>query len=90
MKKYILNKQVKLKHDEASDKFYAFCIETGDHFILNKTGYNILRYFDEGKDLTEIVELIHEESNVDEKTVLTDTLNFLEKSEKNGILVHIK
>ena len=39
MKKYILNRQVRLKHDEASDKFYAFCIDTGDHFTLNKTGF---------------------------------------------------
>ena len=89
MKRYILNKQVRLKHDEASDKFYAFFIETGDHFTLNKTGYTILNYLKEGKDLDEIVTLLSRDMIADEKIVLTDTVQFLELSEKNGIIAYI-
>ena len=89
MKKYILNKQVRLKHDEASDKFYAFCIETGDHFDLNKTGFTILNYIKEGKSLEEIVTMLAKHIIVDEKTVVTDTIQFLELSEKNGIIAYM-
>jgi hypothetical protein len=87
-KKYILNSQVKLKHDEASDKFYAFCIDTGDHFTLNKTGFTILSYLDEGKSLEEIVAMLPREMIVDEKTAFPDTIQFLELSEKNGIIAY--
>lgn len=86
MKRYILNKQVRLKHDEASDKFYAFCIETGEHFTVNKTGFTILNLLKQEKSLDEIVTTLSGEMNVDEKTVLTDTVDFLELSEKNGII----
>ena len=89
MKKYILNKQVRLKHDEASDKFYVFCIETGDHFDLNKTGFTILNYIKEGKSLEEIVTMLAKHMIVDEKTVVTDTIQFLELSEKNGIIAYM-
>lgn len=86
MKRYILNKQVRLKHDEASDKFYAFCIETGEHFTVNKTGFTILNLLKQEKSLDEIVTTLSGEMNVDEKPVLTDTVDFLELSEKNGII----
>lgn len=89
MKKYILNKQVRLKHDEAYDKFYAFCIDTGDHFTLNKTGFTILSILNEEKSLDEIVTLLSEDIIVDEKAVLKDTIHFLELSEKNGIIAYM-
>lgn len=89
MKRYVLNKQVRLKHDEASDKFYAFCIDTGDHFTLNKTGFTILNILNEEKSLDEIVKLLSKEMIMDEKTVLTDTVQFLELSEKNGIIAYM-
>jgi len=89
MKRYILNKQVRLKHDDTSDKFYAFCIETGDHFTLNKTGFTILNYIKEGKSLEEIVTMLKGNMIMDEKSVLADTIQFLELSEKNGIIAYM-
>jgi len=89
MKKYILNKQVRLKHEMASDKYYAFCIETGDHFTLNKTGFIILNNLNKRKSLKEIVIILAKEMNVNEETVLTDTVQFLELSEKNGIIAYM-
>jgi hypothetical protein len=88
MKKYILNKQVRLKHDEASDKYYAFCIDTGDHFNLNKTGFAILNILNEEKSLDEIVKDLSMVVLVNEKTALTDAIDFLELSEKNGIIAY--
>lgn len=90
MKKYILNKQVRLKHDEANDKFYAFCIDTGDHFTLNETGFTILNYLKDWKSQDEIVTMLTRRMIVKEKTVLTDTIQFLELSEENGIIALIK
>jgi hypothetical protein len=88
MKKYILNNQIKLKHDVASDKYYAFCIDSGDHFTLNKTGFTILNNLIAAKSLDEIVAMLAKEMLVDEKTALTDTIHFLELSEKNGIIAY--
>ena len=89
MKRYILNKQVRLKHDEAPDKFYAFCIDTGDHFTLNKTGFTILNNLKEGKSLDEIFTMLTRDMIADEKIVLTDIIHFLELSEKNGIIAYM-
>ena len=88
MKKYTLNKEVRLKHDEAFDKYYAFCIDTGDHFTLNKTGFTILNSLDEGKSLDEIVTMLTRDNC--KKTVNMDIIHFLELSEKNGIIALIK
>ncbi len=88
MKKYILNKQVSLRNEEATGKFYAFLIETGDHFNLNKTGFMILNSLKEEKSLDEIVFLLSEEMLVDKITILNDIIPFLDLSEKNGIIAY--
>ena len=89
MKKYILDKQIRLKHDEASDKYYVFCIESGDHFELNKTGYLILDFLTDEQCLNDIVECIHKDKNAKIQYVRKDTIDFLKKSENNGIIVKI-
>ena len=86
MGKYILNKCIRLKYDEPSKKFYAFCISSGDHFVLTKTGYLILELIEKGKDINEIINLIHKKERIDFDTCKTDTLNFLNKSKENGII----
>ena len=90
MNKYVLNKEVRLKHDEVSDKYYAFLIESGEHFNLNKTGFTILNKITQEKSLNELVALLSEEIELNEKTVITDIIEFLELSEKNGIIAYIK
>ncbi len=87
MKKYILDKQIRLKHDEAADKYYAFCIESGDHFELNKTGYSILNFLTDEQCLDDIVDYISKDKNSEIQFVRKDTLDFLKISEKNGIIV---
>jgi hypothetical protein len=88
MKRYILNKQVWLKHDEVSGKYYAFLVENGDHFNLNKTGFTILNYLKEEKDLDELITLLLKEMPVEMETALSDTIEFLDLSEKNGIIAY--
>lgn len=88
MKRYVLKKQVRLKYDEASGKFYAFCIETGDHFILNKTGYLILKYMQEGKTPDQIAAVLSKSMNMDVESVMNDINQFLELSEKNDIIAY--
>ena len=56
--------QVRLKHDEATDSFYLFCIKTGEHYRLNQTSYEILMLLSEGKRKDEIVKWISESYNV--------------------------
>lgn len=59
-----LSSQVYLKHDEASDSYYLFCLNSGKHYRLNGTGYEIVRLAQEGKDKSEIAKWIGETYNV--------------------------
>jgi hypothetical protein len=88
--KYILNKEVKLKYDEASDKYYAFLIESGEHFDLNRMGFTILNYLNQEKTLNELVANLSSQIKLNKKTVTTDIIDFLLLSEKNGIIACIK
>ncbi len=90
MNKYVLDKQLKLKYDEGSDKYYAFCIESGDHFELNKAGYLILNFLSKPKSVEDIIEFIPKDINTKSLDVRKDTLTFLKISEKNGIIVKTK
>lgn len=90
MKKYILVENIILKFDEVSNRYYAFCISTGDHFILTKSGYFILEFLEMGKDINEIISFVHKNENIDLDTCKRDTLNFINKSEKIGIISILK
>ncbi len=89
MKRYLLNNQVRLKYDKASDKYYAFCIDSGDHFTLNKTGFTILDSLKEGLSLEEIISSLSENMSLNPKTAKSDIIHFLVLSEENGIIALI-
>lgn len=75
-----LSDQVRLKHDEATDRFFLFCIQTGEHFRLNRTGYDILTLLKEGKTREEMVSWLGENYDVDTAVShrdVEDILNFL-------------
>lgn len=86
MKKYILVENIILKFDKISNRYYAFCISSGDHFILTKTGYFILEFLEKGKGIDEIINFVHKKERIDLNICKTDTLNFINKSEKVGII----
>lgn len=87
MKKYILDKNIRLKHDKASEKYYAFCVSSGDHYVLTRTGYFILELLEKGKNIDEIINFIYEKEKIDLDICKTDIMKFLNKSEKIGIIV---
>jgi len=86
MKKYKLNKNVCLKYDDVSDKYYAFCVNSGDHFALNRVGFFILTLLEKGYSIDEIINSVHKQENIDLNICKTDTINFLNKSKKIGII----
>ena len=86
MKKYKLDKNIRLKFDKVSEKYYAFCISSGDHYELTKTGYLILELIENGKNFNESINFIQKNEKIDLNICKTDTINFLEKSKKIGIL----
>lgn len=90
MKKYILDKNIRLKYDKASEKYYAFCISSGNHYVLTQTGYLILELLEKGKNIDEIINFIHKKERIDLNICKTDTINFLNKSKKIGIIAIYK
>ena len=64
MKAPQLSSQVYLKHDEAAGSYYLFCLDSGRHYRLNETGYEIIRLTQAGKDKSEIAKWIGETYNV--------------------------
>lgn len=64
MKGSQLSSQVYLKHDEASGSYYLFCLDSGKHYRLNETGYEIVKLAQKGKDRFEIVKWISKTYNI--------------------------
>jgi Coenzyme PQQ synthesis protein D (PqqD) len=64
MKGTQLSSRVYLRHDGASGSYYLFCLDSGKHYRLNETGYEIVKLAQEGKDKFEIVKWICETYNV--------------------------
>ncbi|RZD17553.1 MAG: PqqD family protein [Candidatus Acididesulfobacter diazotrophicus] len=63
--KYIqLSSQVYLKHNESSDSYYLFCLDSGRHYRLNETGYDIVKLIQEGKGKSEIAKWICKTYNI--------------------------
>ena len=86
MKEYILDKDIRLKDDDVNDAYYAFSISSGEHYILTKTGYLILKAIEIGQGVEEIINFIQEKESIDYDVCRTDTINFLNKVEKTGII----
>ena len=88
MKNNYLNKEIRLKYDKASEKYYAFCISSGDHYILTRTAYLILELIEQGKNTNEITNFIHKKEKIDLDICTTDTKQFINKCIKNGIIIN--
>ena len=56
--------QMYLKHDEAANSYYLFCLDNGKHYRLNETSYEIVKKIQEGKSKSEIVKWMEETYNV--------------------------
>lgn len=84
--KYKLSQSARLKHDEASDNYYLFCIESGKHVRLNLTSYNILMLLEEGKNSDEIAASLREDYDVDLENSEKDIRDFIQFLSKNGFI----
>ena len=84
--KYKLSQSARLKHNEASDNYYLFCIESGKHVRLNLTSYSILMLLKEGKNLDEIAASLCEDYDVDWENSEKDIRDFLQFLSKNGFI----
>jgi Coenzyme PQQ synthesis protein D (PqqD) len=59
-----LSAQVYLKHDEASNSYYLFCLDNGKHYRLNETSFEIVKMVQKGRKKNEIASWIHETYDV--------------------------
>jgi len=84
--KYKLSQSARLKHDEASDNYYLFCIESGNHVRLNHTSYSILMLLEEGKNPDEIAASLSKDYDVDLENSEKDISDFLQFLSINGFI----
>ena len=84
--KYKLVSSAKLKHDETSDNYHLFCIESGNHVRVNHMGYGILILLEDGRSLDEIALSIRKEYDVDLETCKKDVNDFFHFLSKNGFI----
>ena len=82
---YELSPSARLKHDEASDNYHLFCIESGNHVRLNSTSHSILTFIKEGKNSDEIILSMNREYEIDLETCKKDVNDFLQFLLKNGL-----
>ncbi len=60
----LLSSQVYLRHDEVAGSYYLFCLDSGKHYRLNESGFEIVRLAQEGKGKGDIVKWMGETYNV--------------------------
>ncbi len=78
-----LSQSARIKHDEASDNYYLFSVESGNHVRLNRASYSILMQLEEGKTPDEIAAYLCKDYDVDwenGKKDISDLIHFLSKT----------
>ncbi len=78
-----LSQSARIKHDEASDNYYLFSVENGNHVRLNKASYSILKQLEKGKIPDEIAASLCKDYDVDwenSKKDISDLIHFLSKN----------
>lgn len=78
-----LSKDVRLKHDKASDNYYLFCIKTGKHTRLNTMSYEIVTLLEKEMDKDSILASISENYDIDKATCSKDIEDFLKFLQEN-------
>ena len=87
---YTLDKQVKLIFDKAANKYYAFCITSGDYFSLTPSGFNIMQKVSAGMSSAEIVKILCNEYEIDKNKCKNDVDEFLKNVENIGLIKKFK
>lgn len=69
------------------DKFWVFCVDSGDHYELNESAYFLLSQFCDPCEVSVGLNAFRKNFNVDEKTAEADCLPLLGRYIKEGIFV---
>lgn len=75
---YKLIPSARIKHDEALDCYFLFCIKSGNHVRLNATSHRILAFLKEGKNSDDITLSMNQEYDIDIETCKKDVEDFLQ------------
>jgi hypothetical protein len=81
-----LSETVRLRHEEASDNYYLFCIKTGMHAKLNAMSYEIATLLEKKTDKNSIIAYVLEHYDTDRETCSKDIESFLKFLQENGII----
>ena len=69
------------------DMYYAFNIETGDHYKLNSSAYWILKKIDEGYSFNSLKQEFVSEYGIDKETAQKDIDDIVQYSLDNKIII---
>jgi hypothetical protein len=78
-----LSQSTRIKHDAASDNYYLFDVENGNHVRLNRASYSILKQLEKGMAPDEIAASLCKDYEVDwenSKKDISDLIHFLSKN----------
>jgi len=68
------------------DSFYAFNVETGEHYKLNSTAYWLLENMGQSNNIKSLVQIFAREYSIDEATAKKDIENILHFGLDNNII----
>lgn len=83
-----LSKDIRLRHDKATDNYYLFCIKTGKHFELNTMSYKIVTLLEKGMNKDSIIASISKDYYADRGRCSKDIDDFLKFLQKNE-MIHV-
>ena len=72
-----ISKNIRLKAIPESDQYYAFDIESGDHFSLNRTAYWVLERISSDVDLASLLADFGNEFGLEREEALKDLTELL-------------
>ncbi len=81
-----LSGQVFLKHDEAANAYYLFCLDNGRHYRLNETSFEIASMIQQGRNRNEILTWFGENYDIDTNVCKRDIDEFIEFLSENNLL----
>ena len=82
---YRLRRSVRLRKGPRNS-YWAFCLESGEHFELNSTAYEVLTQLGGGADLEEIAKYLSEEYGVELDAASTDVRELLNEATEHGLV----
>ena len=83
---FVLSENIILKQIRESDQYYAFDVETGDHYSLNATAYWALDRVGHKDNFGAILEDFSETYDLKKQDALRDLVELMESALENKII----